>query len=80
LARQAVAVVFLGAARMDRHKKASVDNLHKGAFEMAAAYALHIAENQPFLDGNKRTALNAAIAFLGHRRRIAAPAWRRPDR
>jgi death on curing protein len=39
--------------------------LHNGLFEMAAAYAFHIAENQPFLDGNKRTALNAAIAFLG---------------
>jgi death-on-curing protein len=39
--------------------------LHKGLFEMAAAYAFHIAENQPFLDGNKRTALNAAIVFLG---------------
>jgi death-on-curing protein len=31
---------------------------------MAAAYAFHIAENQPFLDGNKRTGLNAAIVFL----------------
>ena len=39
--------------------------LHKGIFEMAAAYAFHLAENQPFLDGNKRTALNAAIVFLG---------------
>lgn len=39
--------------------------LHNGLFEMAAAYAFHIAENQPFLDGNKRTALNAAIVFLG---------------
>jgi death-on-curing protein len=39
--------------------------LHDGIFEMAAAYAFHIAENQPFLDGNKRTALNAAITFLG---------------
>ena len=39
--------------------------LHKGVFEMAGAYAFHIAENQPFLDGNKRTALNAAIVFLG---------------
>jgi death-on-curing protein len=36
-----------------------------GLFEMAAAYAFHIAENQPFLDGNKRTALNTAIVFLG---------------
>lgn len=31
---------------------------------MAAAYAFHIAENQPFLDGNKRTALSAAMVFL----------------
>ena len=47
--------------------KATFDGeyLHKGVFEMAAAYAFHIAENQPFLDGSKRTALNAAIAFLG---------------
>ena len=39
--------------------------LHAGLFEMAAAYAFHIAQNHPFLDGNKRTALNAAIVFLG---------------
>ncbi|MBP9663979.1 MAG: type II toxin-antitoxin system death-on-curing family toxin [Pyrinomonadaceae bacterium] len=26
--------------------------------------AFHIAENQPFLDGNKRTALSAAMVFL----------------
>lgn len=38
--------------------------LHDGLFEMAAAYAFHIAENQPFVDGNKRTALNAALVFL----------------
>ena len=38
--------------------------LHQGLFEMAAAYAFHIAENQPFVDGNKRTALNAAPNFL----------------
>lgn len=38
--------------------------LHSGIFEMAAAYAFHIAENQPFLDGNKRTALSSALAFL----------------
>ena len=31
---------------------------------MAAAYAFHIAENQPFLDGNKRTALASALVFL----------------
>lgn len=38
--------------------------LHDGVFEMAAAYAFHIAENQGFNDGNKRTALNAALVFL----------------
>jgi death-on-curing protein len=38
--------------------------LHVDLFHMAAAYAFHIAENQPFLDGNKRTALNAALVFL----------------
>ena len=38
--------------------------LHDDLFHMAAAYAFHIAENQPFVDGNKRTGLNAAIVFL----------------
>lgn len=31
---------------------------------MAAAYAFHIAESQPFVDGNKRTGLGAALVFL----------------
>jgi death-on-curing protein len=30
-------------------------------FEIAAAYAFHIAENQPFIDGNKRAALLSAL-------------------
>ena len=38
--------------------------LHDDVFHMAAAYAFHIAENQPFVDGNKRTGLNAALVFL----------------
>jgi death on curing protein len=38
--------------------------LHDDLFHMAAAYAFHLAENQPFVDGNKRTALNAALVFL----------------
>ena len=33
-------------------------------FDIAAAYAFHIAESQAFLDGNKRTAAASAIAFL----------------
>lgn len=35
-----------------------------GLFEIAAAYAFHIAESQAFNDGNKRTAAAAAITFL----------------
>lgn len=35
-----------------------------GVFEIAAAYAFHIAEAQAFLDGNKRTAVAAAVLFL----------------
>jgi death-on-curing protein len=38
--------------------------VHEDLYEMAAAYAFHLAENQPFLDGNKRTALHAALMFL----------------
>lgn len=29
-----------------------------------AAYAFHIAQNQPFVDGNKRAAITAALVFL----------------
>jgi death on curing protein len=37
---------------------------HEDVFSMAAAYAFHIAQNQPFVDGNKRTGLLAALVFL----------------
>lgn len=33
-------------------------------YDVAAAYAYHLAQNQPFLDGNKRAGLGAAAAFL----------------
>jgi len=38
--------------------------LHIDVFEQAAAYAFHICQNHAFLDGNKRTALAAALVFL----------------
>jgi death-on-curing protein len=38
--------------------------VHENLFAMAAAYAFHIAQNQPFVDGNKRTGLLAALVFL----------------
>jgi death on curing protein len=33
-------------------------------FQIAAAYAFHGAENQPSIDGNKRTGLLCALNFL----------------
>lgn len=38
--------------------------LHADLFEMAAAYLFHIVQNHPFLDGNKRAGLIAALVFL----------------
>lgn len=38
--------------------------LHATLVEMAAAYLFHICKNHAFIDGNKRTALACALAFL----------------
>ena len=38
--------------------------LHKDIYEMAAAYLFHIAENHPFIDGNKRTGAMTSVVFL----------------
>jgi death-on-curing protein len=38
--------------------------LHQGLDGMAAAYAYHLCQNHPFVDGNKRTALACALVFL----------------
>ena len=38
--------------------------LHASLEEMAAAYLFHLAQNHPFVDGNKRTAAIAMIVFL----------------
>jgi death on curing protein len=40
--------------------------LYRGGdvFDIAAAYAFHLAESQAFLDGNKRTAIASALTFL----------------
>ena len=40
------------------------DYLHEDIFAMAGAYLFHIARNHPFVDGNKRAATVAALAFL----------------
>lgn len=38
--------------------------LHPDPYLMAAAYLFHLVRNHPFVDGNKRTAVAAAIVFL----------------
>jgi death-on-curing protein len=38
--------------------------LNSTVWEVAAAYTFHLSENQPFLDGNKRTALATGLSFL----------------
>jgi death-on-curing protein len=38
--------------------------LHEDIFAMAAAYLFPIVKNHPFVDGNKRAGLGAALAFL----------------
>lgn len=45
-------------------------------FDMAAAYAFHIAQAQAFLDGNKRTGIAAALAFLERNAMRAVFDWR----
>jgi death-on-curing protein len=39
--------------------------VHNGLFELAAAYLFHLVSNHPFVDGNKRVGLLAALTFLG---------------
>lgn len=38
--------------------------LHRDLHDMAAAYAYHLCQNHPFVDGNKRTAITCALVFL----------------
>ena len=38
--------------------------LHETIFAMAAAYLYGICRSHPFIDGNKRTAVGAALTFL----------------
>jgi death-on-curing protein len=38
--------------------------LHGDLAAMAAAYLFHLAQNHPFIDGNKRAAVMAALSFL----------------
>lgn len=40
------------------------DYLHEDLAAMAAAYLFHLAQNHPFVDGNKRAAVMTALSFL----------------
>lgn len=43
-------------------------------FDVAASYAFHLAESQGFIDGNKRTAVSAAMVFLARNGVYVQPA------
>jgi death-on-curing protein len=43
-------------------------------FDIAAGYAFHLAEAQAFIDGNKRTAVVAALVFLAKNGIYVTPA------
>jgi len=43
-------------------------------FDVAAGYAFHLAESQAFIDGNKRTAVVAAMVFLARNGVYVQPA------
>lgn len=52
---------------VDSALAAAVNTFYYGygdLFDIAAAYAYHLAEAQAFLDGNKRTAIASALTFL----------------
>ena len=55
LLRSAIAMPSAGAAG---------GYLHTDLIEMAAAYVFHIVKNHPFVDGNKRVGVVAALVFL----------------
>lgn len=48
--------------------------LHKDLAAMAGAYGYHVAQNRPFMDGNKRVAAACALLFLAvNNQRVVAP-------
>ncbi len=55
---------LLDAAVAMPRQQFSGQYLHEDLAAMAAAYLFHIAQNHPFVDGNKRAAVMSALAFL----------------
>ena len=56
---------LLESAIMQARASFGGEYLHEDLEAMAAAYLFSIVKNHPFIDGNKRTGLVAALAFLG---------------
>ena len=68
---------LLESAVATPHQSFGGQPLHQDLAAMAAAYLFHIAQNHPFVDGNKRTGLQACQVFLavnGRRPRFSADA------
>ncbi len=55
---------LLESAVMQPQQSAFGEDIFPDIFSKAAAYVFYISENQPFLDGNKRSATATAITFL----------------
>lgn len=55
---------LLESARAQLEAQFDGQYLHADLFGMAAAYLYHIVQNHPFIDGNKRVGLEAALVFL----------------
>ncbi|MEW5737648.1 MAG: type II toxin-antitoxin system death-on-curing family toxin [Myxococcota bacterium] len=58
-------VALLGSAVAMPRATMFGEPLHATLEEQAAAYLFHLVKNHPFVDGNKRVALAAALVFLG---------------
>jgi death on curing protein len=54
----------LASAAMQPYQTAYGEDLYASVAEKAAAHAFFLAESQPFIDGNKRTAALALTVFL----------------
>lgn len=55
---------LLESAVAQPRMSAGGEYVHEGLFEMAAAYLYHLVSNHPFVDGNKRLGMLAAVVFL----------------
>jgi death-on-curing protein len=55
---------LLASAVFQPQQSAFIEDAYPTIAEKAATYGFSIAENQPFVDGNKRTAAAAMLVFL----------------